>query len=172
MITPVDIKNQEFRKSFRGYDEIEVDNFLDSIIKSYERIYNENVELKDKILALNDKLEQYSNLEETLKDTLLVAQKTADEIVKSSKNKADLIIHEAEIESKKILELTSKKSIEIEEDYEKLKKEAFIFKTRYKTFIDSQIAALDEFEIGSLEDMEAIREDQDDSLDIEDDNVE
>ena len=154
MITPVDIKNQEFKKSFRGYDEIEVDNFLDSVIKSYEMIYTENVELKDKILVLTDKLEQYSNLEETLKNTLLVAQKTADEIVKSSKEKADLIVNEAELKSKKILDSTSNKAVEVENDFEKLKKEAFIFKTRYRTFIESQMASLEEFKIGSMEEKE------------------
>lgn len=166
MITPVDIKNQEFKKSFRGYDELEVDQFLDSVIKSYEKIYNENVELKDKILVLTDKLEQYANLEETLKDTLLVAQKTADEIVKSSKEKADLIVNEAELKSKKILDSTSNKAVEIESDFEKLKKEAFIFKTRYKTFIESQMATLDEFKIGSLEDIEKeVIQDKQDMID-------
>ena len=128
---------------------------MDEIINSYEKVYSENVELKDKVLALREKVDQFGNLEETLKDTLVVAQKTADEIVASSKEKADLIVNEAELKAKQILDDTSNKAIDIERDFEKMKKEAFIFKTRYKTFIESQLATLDEFKVGSLDKKES-----------------
>ena len=84
MITPLDIQNKEFKKSFRGYKESEVDQFLDEIIEDYEKLYKENIELKDKILILTEQIKQYNNLEETLKDTLIVAQSTADEVTSIS----------------------------------------------------------------------------------------
>lgn len=52
MLTPLDIQNKEFNNSFRGYKESEVDSFLDEIIIDYERVYKENIELKDKITLL------------------------------------------------------------------------------------------------------------------------
>ena len=58
MITPLDIQNKEFKKSFRGYKESEVDQFLDEIIEDYEKLYKENIELKDKILILTDQIKQ------------------------------------------------------------------------------------------------------------------
>ncbi len=147
MITPFDIKNQEFNKSFRGYSEMEVDQFLDQVINSYEKVYNENVELKDQILVLKDNLKKYSNLEETIKDTLLVAQTTGEEIINSSKEKADLIINEAELKSKKILDSSMRRAEESEKVYKDLIREASIFKTRYRNFIESQLITLEDFKI-------------------------
>ena len=43
MITPLDIQNKEFTKAIRGYKEVEVDDFLDKVIESYEKVYNENL---------------------------------------------------------------------------------------------------------------------------------
>ena len=101
MITPLDIQNKEFKKSIRGYNETEVDEFLDEILKDFEKIYKENMELKDKILLLNEQLEKYNSLERTLKETLIVAQSTADEVIGAAKKKANSIIESANIEAKK-----------------------------------------------------------------------
>lgn len=146
MITPHDIKSKEFQKSFRGYNEIEVDRFLDDIINSYEKIYNENIELKDKIMVLNEKLTKYDNLEQTLKDTLIVAQTTSEDVIKSSKERADAIINTAEINSKRILELKTEQLENLKEVYDSMMKEACVFKNRYKALIESQRATLSDFE--------------------------
>lgn len=146
MITPVEIKNQEFRKAFYGYNENDVDEFLDLIIESYEKIFDENNELKDKVLALTEKMEQFGSLEDTLKETLLVAQKTATEIVQTSKNKADVMINDAELESKKIIDKNIDRLNDMVNEYELLKKEIIVFKTRYRTFMEAQIASLEEFD--------------------------
>lgn len=78
MLTASDIQKKEFEKSFRGYREIEVDNFLDEIKSDYEMMTRENSELKNRINMLNDKINYYSTIEDTLQ-TLVVAQSTAEE---------------------------------------------------------------------------------------------
>ncbi len=98
---PLIFKTKNLKKSFRGYKESEVDQFLDDIIMDYESLYKENLELKDKILVLSEQIKQYNNLEETLKDTLIVAQSTADEVTSSARYKAQLIIEDAEVTAKK-----------------------------------------------------------------------
>lgn len=145
MITPLDIQNKQFNKSFRGYKDIEVDEFLDEIIEDYEKIYKENIELKDKILILNEQINHYNNLEETLKDTLIVAQNTADEVTQAARQKAENIIADAEIMAKRIIADANDEVKNIKEEYEYLQKEIFIFKTRYKSFIESQLITIDEF---------------------------
>ncbi|MDF2569775.1 MAG: divIVA, partial [Sporomusa sp.] len=57
MLTPLDIHSKEFKRSFRGYNEEEVDEFLDKVIKDYETLYRENIDLKETIERLNSKLE-------------------------------------------------------------------------------------------------------------------
>ena len=145
MITPLDIQNKEFKKSFRGYKESEVDQFLDDIIEDYENLHRENIELKDKILVLSEQIKQYNNLEETLKETLIVAQGTADEVIGAARQKAELIIEDAENTSRKLIDAANDEVRTIRREYDYLIKEIFIFKTRYKSFIEAQLITLDEF---------------------------
>lgn len=145
MITPLDIQNKEFTKGFRGYNRKSVDLFLDEIIGDYEKLYKENIEFKDKINMLSDQLRQYNTLEETLKNTLIIAQTTADEVTSSARHKAEGIIEGAELESRKIIEKAREDVRNIKSEYEHLKKEIFIFKTRYQSFVQAQLISLEEF---------------------------
>jgi len=145
MITPLDIQNKEFKKNILGYKTKEVDAYLDAINENYERLYKENIELKDKIGILTDQIRQYNNLEETLKSTLVVAQSTADEVTSSARRKAELIIEDAEIQARNKINEALNEVNSIRKEYDYLKKEIFIFKTRYESFIKAQLISLDEF---------------------------
>lgn len=145
MITPLDIQNKQFKKSFRGYKGSEVDYFLDEIVEDYERLYRENIELKDKILMLNEQINHYKGLEETLKETLIVAQNAADELTQAARKKSENIITDGEIMAKELIIDANNKVKNIREEYEYLQREIFIFKTRYKSFLESQIISTDEF---------------------------
>lgn len=145
MITPLDIQNKEFKKVFRGYKAKLVDGFLNEIIEEYERIYKENIELKDKVLILTDQIRQFNTLQDTLKNTLILAQTTADDVTTSARNKANLIIEEAELNSKIILDNAKDDVNRINNEYDQIKKELFMFKTRYKSFVQSQLLTIDEF---------------------------
>jgi len=163
MLTPLDIQNKEFNNSFRGYKESEVDSFLDEIIIDYEKLYKENIELKDKITLLNDHLKQYNNLEETLKNTLVVAQGTAEEVTTTAKQKADLIIMEAEEKSRRIITDAHDEVLKIQKEYESLRKEIYVFKTRFKSLIEAQLSTLEDY-YSEMEEasINEIREDIDD----------
>lgn len=139
MITPLDIQNKEFTKAIRGYKEVEVDDFLDKVIESYEKAYNDNIEFKEKIRLLEEQLEKYNSIEKTLKDTLVVAQSTAEEVAMNANQKAELIIREAEEKGKKIISDANNEVLNIRREYEEAKKEFHIFKTRFKTLLESQL---------------------------------
>lgn len=160
MITPLDIQNKEFTKSLMGYNSKLVDAFLDNIIEDYERIYKENIELKDKVNMLVEQIRKFNALEETLKDTLIVAQSTADEVTSSARQKAEIIIENAEMDGKKMVDLAREDVRSIEKEYDYLKNEIFVFKTRYKSFINAQLLSLDEF----YEDIENIRNKKEDEI--------
>ncbi len=145
MITPLDIQNKEFKRSFRGYNAKSVDEFLDEIVEDYERIYKENIELKDKVTILTDQIRQFNTLQDTLKNTLIIAQTTADEVTTSARSKANLIVEEAELSGKVILDNVKDDVRRINNEYDQLKKELFMFKTRYRSFIQSQLLTVDEF---------------------------
>ena len=84
-LTPMDIHNKEFTRSFRGYDEDEVDLFLDEIVEEFEGLYKENIELKDRLSMLADQISNYNTMENTLKETLVTAQSAANEVSICSK---------------------------------------------------------------------------------------
>lgn len=145
MITPLEIQNKEFKRNFRGYNTKSVDGFLDEIIEDYEKVYKENIELKDKVNMLADQIRQYNTLEETLKSTLIVAQSTADEVTTSARKKAELIIEDAEANGRELKYKAKEDVRSIKDEYENLKKEIYIFKTRYKSFIEAQLLSLEDF---------------------------
>ncbi|HNT04065.1 MAG TPA: DivIVA domain-containing protein [Bacillota bacterium] len=142
MITPMDIRNKEFKKAFKGYKEDEVDEFLDKVVADYERIYRENGELKDRIAIDNDRIESYNSMEKSLQSTLLIAQTTAEDIVANARKKAEMIIKEAEEQGRKIIEEANSSVIKVNKDFEELKKEVQVFKTRFKTLLESELEAL------------------------------
>ncbi len=143
MITPLEIQNKEFRRSIRGYKESEVDEFLDLIIIDYEKLYKENIEFKDKIMMLNEQLSKYRSLEKTLNETLIVAQSAAQEVNANAQKKAELIIQKAEMDAKKIIEDANQQVMQIKQEYENIKKQMYIFKTRFKTLLESQLEAVE-----------------------------
>ena len=79
MLTPLDLNNKNFSKGFRGYDTEEVDEFFAKVAKDFERLYQDNVELKDAVERVSAKLEYYQQMESTMQNTLVIAQETADE---------------------------------------------------------------------------------------------
>lgn len=143
MITPLDIENKQFKKSIRGYDAEEVDKFLDSINENYEELYRDNIEKKDKLSLLTDQIRQYDNLEETLKSTLVIAQSTADDVTNNARQKAELILQDAEQKSDDMIRKALEEVRKINVEYDKIKKDMYIFKMKYKSFLESQIVYLE-----------------------------
>lgn len=144
MITPLDIENKEFKRGFRGYKAEEVDEFLDDVKEDYEKLYKENIEIKDKLSSVNEQVMRYKNIEETLKNTLIIAQNTAEEVNTNAAKKAHLIIEEAEFKARKIIEESNNQVIEIRKEYEESRKGFKMFKSRFNTLLENEIKTINE----------------------------
>ena len=81
-ITPLDIRKQEFHRVMRGLDAEEVYAFLSTIGDEYEALLNDNKALRDRLLELDDKVQEYRTMEKTLRDTLLTASAVLDDPVR------------------------------------------------------------------------------------------
>ena len=106
MLTPIDIHNREFKKGLRGYKESEVDEFLDRVVADYEKLWRENERLKEQARFNEKEINHYKNLERNLQDTLVVAQKTADEVISAAKKNAREMRENAVRESKTMYDNT------------------------------------------------------------------
>ncbi|TVY09582.1 DivIVA domain-containing protein [Paenibacillus cremeus] len=150
-LTPLDIHNKEFGRSFRGYDEDEVNEFLDQVIKDYEALIRENKELQNQLQTIQERLDHFSNIEETLSKTIIVAQEAADEVKSNSKKEAQLILKEAEKNADRIINESLSKSRKIALEIEELKKQASIYRTRFRTLIEAQLELLSQEDWSTLE---------------------
>ena len=145
MITPLDIQNKEFSKSLNGYRVDDVQSFLGELMRDYERCYKENIEIKEKMDLLKSKLKHYDTLESTLQNTLVVAQKPAEDLTVNAREKSENIVKEAELEATKIVEQAHKRVESKNLELEKLKEEMIVFKLRFRTLLNSELEALEQF---------------------------
>ena len=97
MLTPQEVSSKTFPKAVMGgYGMASVDEFLDRLTEDYTSLFQENAALKNKIKQLGDKIEEYRKVDDTMRATLLAAQKMADEIVSQAEAKRDAALKEVE----------------------------------------------------------------------------
>ena len=175
MITPLDIQKKEFRKTMRGYREEEVDAFLDLVIQDYEALFRENQTLKEKLVVAEQSTARYREIEEVLKNTMIMAQKSADElrlnaeketalrldqarieaeqITRESEQEATALIQESELKASGIIKDAEEKVKQIYEEYHQLERETQVFRFKFRTFLEAQLKLLDgEMESSSVGD--------------------
>ena len=143
MITPLDIEEKRFsRKRMNGYSVEEVDDFLDELAVDYAKNYKEVSELSAKVEELTKSLAHYKTIEDTLQNTLVMAQSTAEETKKLAKQQADQIIAEAQVTAQKeVDELRQEikmKQIELDD----IKKQFDIYKAKMESLLISQLELL------------------------------
>lgn len=142
-LSPLDIHNKEFGRSFRGYDEDEVDDFLERVIQDYEGSIRHNKELEEKIETLTEKLRHFTNIEESLSKSIIVAQETAEEVRSNARKEAQLIIKESEKNADRIVTEALNKSRKMAMEVEEVQKHAAIFRARFRSLIQAQLEMLE-----------------------------
>lgn len=144
MITPEIIESKEFKKGFRGYNEAEVDIFLDELRDDFEATLKENEALKEKLSMYKDQVGKYSSIEETLKETLITAQSAAEDTTNAANKKARVIVQEAELQSKQMIDKANNKVVEIRNEYESLVKEFKVFRNKFKSLLEDEMKNVDD----------------------------
>ena len=140
MITPLEIVNKKFSKQMmNGYSVEEVDEFLDELTVDYEKAYKESTELKNKVEELERSLVHYKTIEDTLQNTLVMAQSTAEEVKEVAKQQADQIIKEAEGNARKAAEDLSQEILMKKKELEDVKKQFDVYKAKMESLLISQL---------------------------------
>lgn len=160
-LTPLDIQNKTFPTKMRGYNQDEVDDFLDLVVRDYEELTQRNRELEKAVKHSEEKLEYFNELKDALNQSIIVAQDTADKvktsaskesevIVTSAQNKADELVanaekraHQlttnAEEKARKILTDATEKARQLATETEDLKKKTRVFHQRISLMLESQL---------------------------------
>ena len=156
-LTPLDIRKQEFRKTLRGFDPIEVQTFLEMVGEEYEQVLQENKHLNNRIIELETKLKDFQETEKNLRETLLNVQEVKKQSEESSRRQADLLIKEAELKALEIIELARKQARKMRDEVSILKTQKESFINRLRQILISQIELLSVLEIDEAVPEEAFK---------------
>ena len=145
MLTPLDIENKRFSKQMmNGYSVEEVDEFLDEIGVDYAKKNKELLEVSKKVEDLNRDLERYRSLEETLQNTLVMAQSTAEEVKNVANQQADQLVAEAKSTAEKEANDLEQQIIYKKKALEDLQKQFDIYKAKMESLLISQLELIKE----------------------------
>ncbi|NLC87575.1 MAG: DivIVA domain-containing protein [Clostridiaceae bacterium] len=145
MITPLDIENKKFAKQMmNGYNVEEVDEFLDDLTVDYEKAYRESTELKLRVDELERSLLHYKTIEDTLQNTLVMAQSTAEEVKDVARQQAEQIIKEAEGNARRSVDDLGQDILMKKKEAENIKKQFDVYKAKMESLLISQLELLKE----------------------------
>lgn len=142
MLTPLDIHNKDFKRAFRGYSETEVDEFLDEVVRDFEALLKDNATIRAQAEDLRQKVEQYRQMEETLKKALVVAQETASEVKAAARKEAELIIREAQAEADRHRRAAREAVEQARARLDAMERHAVEFRARVRSLLESQVEVL------------------------------
>ncbi len=146
-LTPLDIESKTFNKGFMGLKSHEVKNFLREVLVNYETLYRENIELHDKVNILNEGITHYKTIEETLQNTLILAEKTAEETKATARKTAEQIEKEAEIKAQAIINEAKNENYKINKKREELIHSYDASKIQMKEFLRAQLEMAEKNEL-------------------------
>jgi cell division initiation protein len=142
-ITIIDIQHKEFKKSLQGFDRNEVNEFLDEIIETLEDEAQTRTALQGEIADLRERLSHFKAMEESLQSTLLLAQRTADEVKAAAHKEADLIKQQARLEAQREISSLADQIYEAQREAQRHQDTAEKAKSDLRSLLMSHLAILD-----------------------------
>lgn len=153
-LTALEIKDKRFYVKFRGYDAKEVEEFQDIVYRDYEKLVRENHELETKISALEERLNYFDEMKDSLSQSVLIAQDTAERVKHAANERSETIVRQAEQDAHHLVEEAKAKANEILRhatdnakkvavETEELKNKTRVFHQRLKSTIESQLSIID-----------------------------
>jgi cell division initiation protein len=164
-IRPIDVRRKEFRNSLRGYDANQVDDFLDAVADEFERAYTDNSRMREEISNLRERLQQFEELEGSIRSALVHAEQAADDLRHSASREAEdlrasaareaeFTIREAKARSHQMLAESSARVERIQESYEALQEAKRNFANDFRYLLKSYMEMMDNMEISSAKEIE------------------
>ncbi|KYP81829.1 DivIVA domain-containing protein [Ferroacidibacillus organovorans] len=145
-LTPLDIHNKEFKRSLRGYNEDEVNDFLDRVIKDYEALIRQNKELEERCSQMEEQVRHFKSMEESLSKSIMLAQETAEDLKVNARKEAQLVIREAEKNADRIVQDALNKARRTALELDEVKKQAAVFRARFRSLMQAQTEMLESTE--------------------------
>ena len=137
---------KKFSTSFNGYSKVEVNNFINDIVKEYESMLNKLKQSDALVNQLEDELKKYKDLENTLNRAIRYAEDASNNIKTAARNESNYIIEDARKNASRIVNDALIKAEKVEYEAENLKRKVISYKRRFKEALENQIKDIDEIE--------------------------
>lgn len=144
-ITPLDITQKRFKKTFRGLDPEEVEAFLSLVASEFEGLVREVTALRDAGQRKDEELAEHRGRERALQETLVAAQRASEEIRDSARKEAEITLSDAELQAEKIVQSAHGRFLKIVDDIGELKRQRIQFEAGVKTLVESHLKLLEAF---------------------------
>ncbi len=126
-VTPLDIQQKRFRPAFRGYERSEVDAFLDTVRDEMETLVREVTELREFHETYGERMKEFREREETLKNTMITTHRLAEDIKESSRKEASLIVKDAELKYQQTMERAREEKLRLEAEIHECRRQKHHF---------------------------------------------
>jgi cell division initiation protein len=141
-ISPLDVRNQIFKKKMRGYDIDEVKMFLDAVADCMEELLKDKETLEKENTVLKQKAETFSGIESTLRDTMVTAQRISDEARVNAQKEAENIKKQAEIDAKHQIAGAMKEVEKLARAREDARSQTIAFVAKLRSLLEAQLSFL------------------------------
>jgi cell division initiation protein len=148
-VTPLDIRRKEFKRSMRGYSDEEVDVFLDDVADEFERLFQENIELNDRVERLQEQISGHVQMKDALEKTLISAQLQSDEMKANARKESELILQEAELKAREIVRDSYGETQRVQQALIQLKHLEEDFRFKFRSLLEGHLKLLNEAPIGA-----------------------
>lgn len=135
-MTPLEIQKREFTRKWRGFDPVEVEQFLVDAAEEMEALARENAELDGRLRSLEQENEEHRERERILKQTLLSAQEASEAIREAARREAELVVREAQDSAEKLTHSALGRAAEIEKSIHELKLQRTNFRLQLQKMIE------------------------------------
>jgi cell division initiation protein len=142
-VTVIDIQHKTFKKQLQGYDRAEVDAFLDEVIETVEDEATVRAALEAEIADLRERISHFKAMEESLQHTLVLAQRTADEVKAAAHKEADLIKQEARMHAEREIADLGDRISESRREYQRALDTAAQAKSELRSLLMSHLSLID-----------------------------
>ena len=155
-ISPLDIRKHEFSKIFRGYDPEEVAAFLELVSSESEALIRELSQLKERLAGTSEQLANYHDIESTLRETLLSAQRAREDTLQTAKKQADVIVREAEVKAAAISDEGHREIARLRGIFNEMRVQKDSYLARLKALVSAQYEMLDTVTTSEEQAMDAL----------------
>lgn len=135
---------KKFSTSLKGYNKVEVNNFVSEVVKEYENMLNNLKKINEENQRLLTEIERYKDMQGSFNKAILVAEDASNQIKKMAKDEYKSIIDEAKKNASRIVNEALLKANRIENDSEELRRRTIMFKRKLRQAIESELEAIED----------------------------